>query len=202
MRDKKAFHFTGEFPMVKKLIGKKLKATRLKNDMTIQDLAASSKVSSNMISRIERGLTIPSVEILMKLANAFGMSINFFVEEAAVGTTTIFTRKGEGQPIFFFEDKHQITSLTHGLRDPNFAVFYDTLEKDCSSGEGGMVHSGEEFALVLSGRLMFHIEGVEYVLGEGDSITFKASLPHRWQNLHDGQTVVMWVVSPAPNVAQ
>lgn len=188
--------------MIKKLIGKKLKATRLKNDMTIQDLAASSKVSSNMISRIERGLTIPSVEILMKLANAFGMSINFFVEEAAAGTTTVFTRKGKGQPIFFFEDKHQITSLTHGLRDPNFAVFYDTLEKDCSSGEGGMVHSGEEFALVLSGRLSFHVEGTQYILEEGDSLTFKASLPHRWKNLHDGQTVVMWVVSPAPNVAQ
>ncbi len=188
--------------MIKKLIGKKLKTTRLKNDMTIQDLAASSQVSSNMISRIERGLTIPSVEILMKLANAFGMSINFFVEEAAAGTTAVFTRKGEGQPIFFFEDKHQITSLTHGLRDPNFAVFYDTLEKDCSSGEGGMVHSGEEFALVLSGRLGFFIEGEEYTLEEGDSITFKASLPHRWQNLYDGQTVVMWVVSPAPNVAQ
>ena len=65
--------------MVKRLIGKKLKATRLKNDMTIQELADRSKVSSNMISRIERGLTVPSVEILMKLANAFGMSINFFV---------------------------------------------------------------------------------------------------------------------------
>ena len=188
--------------MVKKLIGRKLKATRLKNDMTIQELSERSRVSSNMISRIERGLTIPSVEILMKLANAFGMSINFFIEEAARGTTVVHTRSGQGQPIFFFEDKHQITSLTQGIRDPSFAVFYDTLEKDCSSGEGGMVHTGEEFALVLSGRLEFLIEDESYLLEEGDSLTFKASLPHRWRNLHDGQTVVMWVVSPAPNLAQ
>lgn len=200
--DKKAFHFYRKLLMVKKLIGKKLKATRLKNDLTIQELATSSKVSSNMISRIERGLTIPSVEILMKLANTFGMSINFFVEEVAAGSTRVFTRKGKGQPIFFFEDKHQITSLTHGLRDPNFAVFYDTLEQGCSSGDGGMVHSGEEFALVLSGSLAFHIEDERYVLEEGDSIIFKASIPHRWQNLFAGQTVVMWVVSPAPNVTQ
>ena len=59
--------------MVKKLIGRKLKSTRLRNDMTIQDLAESSGVSSNMISRIERGLTTPSVEIIVKLANSFGM---------------------------------------------------------------------------------------------------------------------------------
>lgn len=188
--------------MVKKLIGKKLKDTRLKNDMTIQELANQSQVSSNMISRIERGLTVPSVEILMKLAGAFGMSINYFVEEAEKGTTIVHTRKGQGQPIFFFEDKHQIISLTQGMRDPNFEVFYDTLEPGCSSGEGGMVHTGEEFALVLEGRLEFRIEEASYVLEEGDSLAFKASLPHTWNNLAEGQTRVLWVVSPAPNLAK
>ncbi len=188
--------------MVKKIVGKKLKSIRLKNDMTIQELAVSSRVSSNMISRIERGLTIPSVEILMKLANTFGMSINFFVEDAATGSTVVMTKQGKGEPIFFFEDKHQIISLSHGLRDPGFAVFYDTIEKDCSSGEGGMVHTGEEFALVVSGRMLFYVENDEYILEEGDSLTFKSSLPHRWQNLNDGQSVIMWVVAPAPNVVQ
>jgi len=65
-----------------------------------------------------------------------------------------------------------------------------------------MVHSGEEFALVLQGRLGFFIEGEHYQLEEGDSLTFKGSLPHRWENRYDGQTLVMWVVSPAPNVTQ
>ena len=64
---------------LKKIVGKKLKAIRLKNDMTIQELASQSNVSSNMISRVERGLTIPSVEILMKLAAVFDKSINYFV---------------------------------------------------------------------------------------------------------------------------
>lgn len=186
--------------MVKKLIGKKLKDTRLKNDMTIQDLADRSRVSSNMISRIERGLTIPSVEILMKLANAFGMSISYFVEEAEKGSTLVFTPKGSGEPIFFFEDKHQITSLTQGIRDPSFTVFYDTIEAGCSSGEGGMVHTGEEFAQVIEGSLEFVIDGDRYVLKEGDSLVFKASLPHRWRNVHQGTTLVLWVVSPAPQV--
>lgn len=187
--------------MVKKIIGKKLKLTRLKNDMTIQELAERSKVSSNMISRIERGLTIPSVEILMKLAGAFGMSINYFVEEAEKETTIIHTRKGQGEPIFFFEDKHQITSLTQGLRDPSFTVFIDTLEQGCNSGDGVMVHTGEEFAMVLKGKMEFLIEGDHYLLEEGDSLTFKASIPHSWCNLHPGQTTVLWVVAPAPNLA-
>ena len=187
--------------MVKKLIGKKLKATRLRNDMTIQGLAESSQVSSNMISRIERGLTTPSVEILVKLANAFGMSINYFVEEAEKGSTTIHTRKGRGEPIFFFEDKHQIISLTQGLRDPNFTVFYDTLEEGCSSGDGGMVHTGDEFALVLEGAMEFYIDSETFLVAEGDSIVFKASQPHRWRNTFAGRTQVLWVVSPSPNLS-
>ena len=186
--------------MVKILIGRKLKSSRLKRDKTIQELAEMSRVSSNMISRIERGLTTPSVEILMKLADALGLSISYFVEEAEKGSTVVHTPVGKGEPIFFFEDKHQISSLTQGLRDPGFSVFVDTLEPHCDSGEGGMVHTGEEFAMVLEGSLEFTIDGQEYRLGEGDSIGFKASTPHSWRNTGNGQTRVLWVVSPPPNV--
>jgi quercetin dioxygenase-like cupin family protein len=63
-----------------------------------------------------------------------------------------------------------------------------------------MVHTGEEFAMVLDGCLEFIIDGEHFELGKGDSIVFKASFPHRWRNLHNGPTQVLWVVSPAPNL--
>lgn len=186
--------------MVKKLIGRKLKSSRLKRDKTIQELASISRVSSNMISRIERGLTTPSVEILMKLADALGLSLSYFVEEAEKGSTVIFTPAGQGEPVFFFEDKHRIVSLMQGLRDPGFSVFVDTLEPYCDSGEGGMVHAGEEFAMVLEGCLEFIIEDRFYLLGQGDSIAFKATMPHRWKNNSSSLAKILWVVSPPPNV--
>lgn len=188
--------------MVKGIIGRKLKATRLKNDMTIQDLARRAGVSSNMISRIERGLTTPSVEILMRIASAFGMSMNFFVEDAEKGSTLVRTENGGGEPIFFFEDKHQIFSLTHGVRDPGFSVFLDILEEGCSSGAGGMIHTGEEFAYVLEGRIEFIVEDETHLLEAGDSIVFKASRPHRWTNRFPGRTRILWVVAPAPSVSR
>jgi quercetin dioxygenase-like cupin family protein len=97
-------------------------------------------------------------------------------------------------------DKHQIVDLTQGIRDPGFSVFIDTLEKGCTSGAGGMVQSGEEFAYILSGQLEFIIDDEVYELQAGDSIAFKASQPHRWRNLHDGRTSVLWTVSPAPHL--
>jgi len=186
--------------MIRKLVGTKLKSTRLKHDMTIQELAASSRVSANMISRIERGLTTPSVDILMKLATTFGLSISYFVEEASTNTAVVVTRGGEGKKVFFFEDKHQIVSLTEGISDPSFSVFIDTLERGCSSGEGNMVQAGEEFAWILTGKLEIWVDNELFVLDAGDSVAFKASHPHRWRNLHDGETRVLWVVSPAPHL--
>lgn len=184
--------------MIRTVVGNKLKSTRHKRDMTIQELAKLSGVSANMISRIERGLTTPSVEILVKLASAFGLSIGYFVEEAQRGRAVVLTRAGEGHPVFFFEEKHRIVSLTQGVRDPGFSVFMDILERGCASGAGGMVQSGEEFAMVLDGRLEFIIDDEYFELSQGDSIAFKASHPHRWRNLNDGQTRVLWVVTPAP----
>jgi transcriptional regulator with XRE-family HTH domain len=183
---------------MKKLIGKKLKATRLQHDQTIQELADRSGVSANMISRMERGLTSPSVKILLKLAAAFGMSISYFVEEAQKGASVVYTPKGGGEPLFFFKDKQQITSLTQGLRDPSFAVLFDTIEKGCSSGDSDMVHVGEEFIFILDGCLEFLIQGKDYVLAAGDSLSFKAPLPHQWRNIAEGPTRVLWVVSPPP----
>src|SRR5665647_3013842 len=80
---------------LKKIIGTKLKNIRLKGHFTIQNLAEHSRVSSNMISRIERGLTIPSVEILMKLAAVFDKSINYFVEEISHTHEIVHFRPGE-----------------------------------------------------------------------------------------------------------
>lgn len=186
--------------MIRDAIGMRLKGMRLKSGMTIQDLAQKSKVSSNMISRIERGLTVPSVEILVKLAGAFDRSISYFVEDARKDSGVIHTRGGGGEPLFFFEEKHQIVGLTQGLRDPSFSVFIDRLDPGCHSGDSNMVHSGDEFVYVIAGAVEFVVEDEVYLLKSGDSLGFKATLPHRWRNLSSEISEVLWTVSPPPSV--
>src|SRR5512145_1445956 len=90
---------------LKKIVGKKLKAIRLKQGLTIQELALRSRVSSNMISRVERGLTIPSVQILMKLAEVFEKSINYFVEEVTTTHEVVFSSPGQ-RDTTVYDDEH------------------------------------------------------------------------------------------------
>jgi transcriptional regulator with XRE-family HTH domain len=182
---------------VKKIVGKKLKEIRLKQDMTIQILAERSQVSSNMISRIERGLTIPSVEILMRLATVFDKSINYFVEDVAASHEIVHTRPGERDKTVY-DDEHNMhtESFTSGLRDPQFMSFYCTVQKGGESGSNNMYHPGDELIYVLDGCLKMTIVDDEYILEKGHSLCFKSHLPHRWENIGDDDAKVIWTLSP------
>ncbi len=182
---------------LKKIVGKKLKAIRLKNDMTIQELASESNVSSNMISRIERGLTIPSVEILMKLASVFDKSINYFVEEVSTTHEIVFSSPGKRDTtVYDDEDNMHTESDTSGLRDPQFMSFLCTVPVGGTSGQKHMHHPGDELIVLIEGRLKVVIAGEEYMLSAGDSLSFKSHLPHRWTNVGDADACVIWTLSP------
>lgn len=182
---------------IKKIVGKKLKAIRLKSDLTIQELAERSKVSSNMISRIERGLTIPSVDILMKIAGVFDKSINYFVEEVSTTHEIVFSSPGRRDKTVYDDERNMHTeSFTSGLRDPQFTAFFCTVKKGGSSGVQNMYHPGDELIYVLDGTLKVVIAGETHILNAGDSLSFKSHLPHRWDNIGPDDAKVIWTLSP------
>ena len=182
---------------LKKIVGKKLKAIRLKSDMTIQELASASNVSSNMISRVERGLTIPSVEILMKLAAVFDKSINYFVEEVSTTHEIVFSSPGNRDTtVYDDEDNMHTESFTSGLRDPQFMSFLCTVPKGGTSGKQQMHHPGDELIVLIEGKLKVVIAGETYLLSVGDSLSFKSHLPHRWDNVGDRDAKIIWTLSP------
>ena len=182
---------------LKKIVGKKLKSIRLKNDMTIQELASQSSVSSNMISRVERGLTIPSVEILMKLAAVFDKSINYFVEEVSTSHEIVFSSKGHrGTTVYDDENNMHTESYTSGLRDPQFMSFLCTVPRGGTSGRQNMYHPGDELIVLLEGQLKVTIATEEYSLSAGDSLSFKSHLPHRWDNVGESDARIIWTLSP------
>ena len=186
---------------IRKLVGRKLKSIRLKSDMTIQELSARSKVSANMISRVERGLTIPSIEILMKLGSVFGKSICYFVGELETSHEIVFSRKGEGDRTEYNDSRNLETeSFTTGLRDPQFSSFCCTVKKGGHSGDEPMHHPGDEWIYLLEGSLNVSIAGESHVLLPGDSLSFKSHLPHSWKNTGTADARVIWTLSQFPIV--
>ena len=61
------------------------------------------------------------------------------------------------------------------------------IELDPHSSNESIGHSekSEEYIYVTAGELILETKGVEYTLGEGDSICFDASVQHNYINRKD-----------------
>ena len=55
-------------------IGKNIREERHKQGMTIARLAEKSEISDNFLGNIERGIDVPSVKTLIKIANSLSVS--------------------------------------------------------------------------------------------------------------------------------
>jgi transcriptional regulator with XRE-family HTH domain len=64
-----------------KRLGKKIKVARVELDMNQTELAAKIKAKQKSISRYENGLSMPSVETLVKIAKALKKTTGYFLDE-------------------------------------------------------------------------------------------------------------------------
>lgn len=68
-------------PQQARLIGEKLRAVRQERQMSLRELAHMAEVSASMLSQIETGKVFPSVRSLYTIANALGVSVDYFFPE-------------------------------------------------------------------------------------------------------------------------
>lgn len=62
-------------------IGTKIKKIRYSNNISQADMAKLLEINRNYLSRIETNKSVPSAEILTKLANNFNVSIDALLRE-------------------------------------------------------------------------------------------------------------------------
>ena len=67
--------------MDKKKLGKKIKIARVELDLTQTQLANKIKAKQKSISRYETGLSMPSIETLVKIAKVLKKSTAYFLED-------------------------------------------------------------------------------------------------------------------------
>ncbi len=75
--------------------GNRIKRLRHVKGMTQPDLAEKAGLSRNFLGTVERGRQVPSMLILLRIADGLGVDIARIVSDAAWGDTT-FTDLGAG----------------------------------------------------------------------------------------------------------
>jgi transcriptional regulator with XRE-family HTH domain len=64
-----------------KKLGKKIKLARVELDLNQSELASKIGAKQKSISRYENGLSMPSIETLMKIAKVLKKKAGYFLEE-------------------------------------------------------------------------------------------------------------------------
>ncbi len=176
-------------------IGKKIRDLRTRSGLSIKELAASAEVSTGLVSQVERDLVMPSVTVLYRIAKALSVNVGYFFDEEAVVRSNPVVRKNERKRLVI-DGTNGIYELLSPDTHQNIEFLYIVLKAGEPSNVDLMSHEGEECGYVLKGHLLVKVGADEYYLGEGDSISFDSTIPHRYVNIGDRECVSIWAMTP------
>ena len=161
-------------------------ATRIKElreimGFSISEMIEKTNVIEEQYLAYESGNEDIPFSFIHKCALAFGVEMTELLEGSTAKLTTYtVTRKGNGQKTAK-EDGIDISNLAPKFKDKLAEPYYVTYEYSASQQNKPIhltTHSGQEFDLVLSGKLKVQVGEHVEILGEGDSIYYNSSMPH------------------------
>lgn len=175
-------------------LGPRIRALRQARKVTLRELATRAGVTESFLSQVEREVTSPSIASVQRIARALDLAIaELFTEEASRGKVV---RRAERRRIEYPGLSAVDEFLTAGMSG-KVQVILSTIEPGGGTGDEPYAHdSDEEVVIVLSGQLELWVADERYVLEEGDAIAYSSRLPHRNVNRSDGQTTVLFCVTP------
>ncbi len=164
---------------------------------TAAQMAEKVEVSVDEYLKLESGEQDFPFSFIHKCALEFGIGMSDLLEgttSARLSSYTV-TRKGQGQQTAK-ENGISIANLAPKFRDKIAEPYWVRYEYDPALQNKPIqlaTHSGQEFDLVISGKLMVQVGDHTEVLSEGDSIYYDSSAPHGMRAV-DGQDCVFCAV--------
>jgi transcriptional regulator with XRE-family HTH domain len=152
-------------------VGPRLKQLRLRRDITLTGLAEETGISASTLSRLEAGLRRPTLEQLLPLARAHGVTIDELVDAPLTGDPRINLRpiaSGDGSTIL------PLTRRPGGIQAYKFVLRTgnDDREPDLRT------HEGYDWVYVLDGTLRLVLGEHNLILKPGEAAEFDTRTPH------------------------
>jgi transcriptional regulator with XRE-family HTH domain len=177
-------------------LGTNVKRLRQRRRLSLRDAATRTGVSKSMLSKIERDLVSPTATILGRIAEGFGMSISQLVGGQPERGDVIVVRAAD-QPVFSVPtsgfERRSLSPASSNGSGVDFVA--NVLPPRQSSGVFPPHRPGvEETLVVAAGRLQLRLGEQAYQLDTGDSVFYRAHIPHQFDNPSDTETAVFFIV--------
>ncbi|MEN3540336.1 XRE family transcriptional regulator [Microbispora sp. ZYX-F-249] len=161
-------------------VGPRLRALRRQRETTLADLSAATGISVSTLSRLESGARRPTLELLLPLARAHGVTLDELVDAPPTGDPRVHLR-----PVV----RNGMTMLPLTRRAGGIQAY--KLVIPAGSGRRKpepKTHEGYEWLYVLNGRLRMILGEQDLVLSPGEAAEFDTRLPH-WFGAADAHAV-------------
>jgi transcriptional regulator with XRE-family HTH domain len=158
-----------------------LKRLRADRRLSLDDLAARSGVSRAALSQIEGARTNPTLAVLWKIA--VGLDVPFHDLLGSNDEQPVrLLRAGETPPLRSADGRMESRLLSPGGASTDVEVYDMRLQPKAIHKSDPHGKGTTETLVVLTGSLRLVVDGSEHELGTGDSVFFRADVPHTYEN--------------------
>ena len=168
---------------VNNIIALNAKALREQRRLTLDAAAEATGVSRSMLAQIEKGDVNPTISVLWKIANGYKVSFTALMEQPQEASVAVLH---SGEPLA--ED---------GGRYLNYPAFAFDEAKGFETYRiviQAHLKGAEEYITVFSGSVKITVGSEAYSLNAGDSIRFKADVPHAYANTGVGEAQLTMLI--------
>ncbi|WP_213303205.1 cupin domain-containing protein [Paraburkholderia sacchari] len=183
-------------------VGARLRATRIAQGLSVNELAMRAGVSVGTVSQVERNKANPSVRILEKLRQALSVPLTALLEEDDARSDPLtgdFVRRAAERPLFEVGRNGMQKELLSPHGDHDLQMMVILLPAGAGSEEV-LMGIGEKAGMVLEGSVVLNVGPRRCELHAGDSFQFKSTVPHSVRNESKKPARLLWIMNTQPPV--
>jgi transcriptional regulator with XRE-family HTH domain len=165
------------------VVGPRLRALRRQREVTLADLSTQTGISVSTLSRLESGDRKPTLELLLPLAQAYGVTLDELVDAPLTGDPRVHLRPVE---------RHGMTMIPLTQRAGGIQAYKLVIPAGGRRGHGQeelQTHEGYEWVYVLNGRLRLRLGDHDLTLSPGEAAEFDTRVPHWFGPAAEGEAV-------------
>jgi transcriptional regulator with XRE-family HTH domain len=165
-------------------MAERLRRAREEAGLTLRQVADRAGLAPSTVQKVESGKIIPSVAVMVRLADALNRRASFFIEDDAQAMADVrFVPRGSGRRVGKAANPVRFEQIAEPLANPRMEAFLITVKPGGRSGsDEPIIYRGEEIVVCTRGTLVFEMRGQEHRLHRGDTLHFKGDIPHTWYN--------------------
>jgi transcriptional regulator with XRE-family HTH domain len=182
-------------------VGANLRRLRSRRGLSLERLAGQSGVSRAMLSQIELGKSVPTINSLWKIARALEVTFAALISPG-VDRTPVILKGSTGRLLTNAERTFSSRALfPFGSR--RRTEFYELrITAGCEESSRPHLPGTVENLVVAVGEILIGVDGTTFHLDAGDAIFFNAESTHSYRNAGPVDAVLYLVMTYAEEIGE